>query len=497
MLSKNSPPIAWHPRVRLWRHFSWTLPSVAVYAASQWLTLLILARWGTPDEVGRLGLALAVTAPVFMLANLRLRTLLATDHCRAHPFRDYLTLRLVGIAVAAGVLLTATQITRGREAAVAITALIVMAKAAESLSDLFHGLQQQHERLDRVSLSLLASGVASLAAFAMLYGWTRQLPWGVAGLLLARLAVLIGYDIPGALALRGSLDAATVGNPQRERAKEITGDAAVPRLRGGSQLSRNDSTGTASRRRSQTPPDGRPAGDPRTVTRTRFLAGIGDGGGVAALWWQALPLGVTSLLLSLNSNTPRYLLAYHCGTHELGIFCSLAAIMAAGTLALRAVEQPSSPRLACYYQSGNLQAFWRLFSWLLAGLLGSGFAALLLSLLVGGPALRVALTPEYATYDHVLAVIVLAAIAAHVAGLLETTLIAARVTTVHLPLHVCTAVVCLAVGHWLIPAHGVWGAAWALAVCRLPYIAGAVFLLRRLSHRGADALLKSPEVVTG
>ncbi len=56
-------------------------------------------NWVTPEVVGRFGLALAVTTPVFALLNLNLRALLATDVNNAYNFETYLGLRMATIAV--------------------------------------------------------------------------------------------------------------------------------------------------------------------------------------------------------------------------------------------------------------------------------------------------------------------------------------------------------------------------------------------------------------
>ena len=57
----------------------WTLIGSLTYALCQWVMLSVLAKWGSPALVGEFALGLAVTAPVFMLTNLQLRAIQATD----------------------------------------------------------------------------------------------------------------------------------------------------------------------------------------------------------------------------------------------------------------------------------------------------------------------------------------------------------------------------------------------------------------------------------
>ena len=54
------------------RNFSWTFVSNVVYAGCQWGILMVLAKLGSPENIGQFTLGLAQTAPVFMLTNLQL-----------------------------------------------------------------------------------------------------------------------------------------------------------------------------------------------------------------------------------------------------------------------------------------------------------------------------------------------------------------------------------------------------------------------------------------
>src|SRR5690349_22697168 len=57
----------------------WTIAGNGVYAANQWLQVAIIAHLGTTVDVGHYALIMGICAPVFMLANLQLRAIQATD----------------------------------------------------------------------------------------------------------------------------------------------------------------------------------------------------------------------------------------------------------------------------------------------------------------------------------------------------------------------------------------------------------------------------------
>ena len=54
-------------------NFAWMLVGNGVYAATQWGVLVVIAKLGAPELVGRFALGLAVCAPVFLLSRLALR----------------------------------------------------------------------------------------------------------------------------------------------------------------------------------------------------------------------------------------------------------------------------------------------------------------------------------------------------------------------------------------------------------------------------------------
>ena len=80
------------------RTFSWAVLGEVGYGACQWAMIVVLAKLGTVEMVGQLTLALAVTAPLFLLANLQLRALLASDGGPGGKFSQYFALRLLTAA---------------------------------------------------------------------------------------------------------------------------------------------------------------------------------------------------------------------------------------------------------------------------------------------------------------------------------------------------------------------------------------------------------------
>ncbi|MEM7714291.1 MAG: oligosaccharide flippase family protein [Cyanobacteria bacterium P01_A01_bin.68] len=177
------------------RNFSWTFIGNAVYAACQWGMLVVLAKLGSPEMVGQFTLGLAVTAPIVMLTNLQLDIVQATDAKEQYAFSDYLGLRLIGTTIALVGIAIVTLWTGYSLQTSLVILLVGLAKAFESVSDIFHGLIQQHERMDRIAISLMIKGPLSLLLLGLGVFLSGNVVWGVGGLVFAWVVVLVGCDI--------------------------------------------------------------------------------------------------------------------------------------------------------------------------------------------------------------------------------------------------------------------------------------------------------------
>jgi O-antigen/teichoic acid export membrane protein len=181
---------------RLLANFSWVLGGRVMYVASQWAILVVLARWGTPEIVGQFGLALALTAPAFMLAQLGLRDLYATERDPA-SFPVYLTLRLLSLVGA--LCWVAALVLSGYTAAVgAVIALVGASKAVESVSDVLFAPTQREERMEYMGRSFVIRGVLTVVAMAAAMYFLRSLVAATAVMLACSALVLLFYDLPNA-----------------------------------------------------------------------------------------------------------------------------------------------------------------------------------------------------------------------------------------------------------------------------------------------------------
>lgn len=146
------------------RNFSWTLVGNGIFAACQWAMLMTLAKLGTPEMVGEFGLALAITTPIVLFANLSLRTVQVTDARDDYRFGHYLALRLAGMASASAVILALVLVSNYPRGLAAVILMITLSKLFDSLSDIFYGLIQRRERMDLIARSRILQGCCSSPA---------------------------------------------------------------------------------------------------------------------------------------------------------------------------------------------------------------------------------------------------------------------------------------------------------------------------------------------
>jgi O-antigen/teichoic acid export membrane protein len=118
-------------------NFAWTFAGNAVYAACQWGMLVALAKLGSPELVGAFALGLAVTAPIVQFANLKLRSIQATDARHEYGFRDYLSVRLATSAVAFAVVIAAAFAGSYTPEPRIVIVAVGLAKVVESVSDIY------------------------------------------------------------------------------------------------------------------------------------------------------------------------------------------------------------------------------------------------------------------------------------------------------------------------------------------------------------------------
>ncbi|ULH13893.1 lipopolysaccharide biosynthesis protein (plasmid) [Deinococcus sp. KNUC1210] len=384
----------------------WTFGGQLTYAAAQWAMVAVLAHLGTPSTVGSYALGLALTSPLFLMLGLQLRSVQATDARNDTPFGQYVSLRV--LCMIAALVLTGVLALLYPQAW-AVIGWLGLAKALEGLSDVCYGRMQQRERLDVVARSTMLRGVLSLVLLVGLFAWSHSVGLSTAGVALANLLVLIGYDIP-----------------------------QVRRLTPGPYFSR------------VVPP---------------------------ALIRLAWPLGAVVGLVSLSSTIPRLVLDHSSGSHLVGIYSALIYVNVAGSVVVVAIGTALTARLSQFYAADNRAGFVRLTLQFTGAAAAVGLSLTAVALLAGRPLLNLLYGPEYADQTAAFVWLMASGALGYLASCAGFAVTAARRFIQQLPLFLVVCAVLLVCCWWLIPAHGLVGAAIAALIAAAVQLVGSWFIV--------------------
>ena len=382
------------------RNFSWTILGNAIFAACLWGILVVLTKMGSPDIVGRFALGSAIATPFFMFANLQLRVVLATDADKAYEFRDYLGVRLLFLPAALILVLVVAGLGYNREQFLVIS-MFALVRFAESLSDLFYGYAQKNERMDLVARSLWLRGFAALILFGGTFHLTRNLALSLAAQAGGWGLTVLFFD--------------------------------WPRLRG---LIRHSG---------------------ETTLRPRWNRKI-----VRDIVWMALPLGFVMLLVTLRNTIPRTFLESYFGEEELGIFSALSYLVIAGSTVILALSQSSLARLARFHSEGRRDLFVATIQKILLVAAAIGAGGVLVAVVAGKPLLGLLYSPEYAEHNRLFVLIMVAGGVTYVGSLMGSPVMAMKFFREILWVYLGNITFLGLLAWYLIPRHGMYGAAWAM-----------------------------------
>ncbi len=395
----------------------WMVLGTAGYAGCLWAVLVMFAKLGNPEIVGYFALSLAYTAPVVQFFSLNLRVAQATDAQAEFSFGLYAGHRLVAVGLTVVTVAGFLVVAVEDPLIRQVTLWMALAKAIEMGSDVVYGLFQRLERMDLVAQSMLLRGVGMLVVMTGTYAYTGDLQWTIIAQAAWWGTVLVAFD-----------------------------------LRNGRRV-------------------------------------CDDPGGLMPLFdWSALrkvtmlviPLGLAALFNSLYANLPRYFIQEYVGVYEVGIFSALAYLTMIGMKLVQAVGHTLVPRLAKYFQAGELRRFATLALAALGVASVGSIGGVLVAWLFGAQVLGLLYRPEYGEYTTLFVAIMVAGGLNVLNWLAISVLNATRSFRAQVPLSMLTITVC-AVFSFLFRTHGMEGIAWAwivaevvqgLSVCLL--IAGVV-----------------------
>lgn len=253
--------------------------------------LILLARYTSAEDVGHYSLSLAITTPIFVLAEFGMRTVYLTLH-KDYRFSSFLTVRIIMLSVA---FVVSVGVAAFFPNDLALTIVLVAAvKSADSLSDLYSAPLQKYNSARTIFRGYVIGALVGSIAVAFVLQQTSDLNLALTALLCVSLGVALILMWP----------------PARRRylAHEPAELQATP----------------------------------RQFELTAIVA-------------AGLPTGVAWALLSLVSTLPQYFLAPLHGAAAVGRFAILLYVLAAVELFMNALSQAWIPQARHYWREANTQ----------------------------------------------------------------------------------------------------------------------------------------------
>lgn len=406
-------------------NFLWMMLANGIYALCQWGMLVILAKLGSPAIVGQFALALAIISPVIMITNMQLRGVQATDAKKEYFLSDYIAVRVLSTIAALFLIVSILYFGHFSSAVFLATVMLALAKVVESISDVFYGFFQQHEKMGFMARSMIFKGIFSVAVLGFVFYFSSSLFWALTGLLGTWLLVLIFYDWQKGRSLRIAVE------------ENSRGLIAL------------------------------------TIASFRERRGI-----LVRIMVLAFPLGVVMGILSLNANVPRYAIEKYLGTRNLGIFAALAYAVVAVGMFIQALGQAVSPRLARYFEDRDTLAFKSILKKMIWINLGIGLFGILMILVAGEPILSFIYTEEYATHTKLFMILMIYSTLSGIGSVFGYGMTAARKFACQVPLYLTVLGVTLVASFVLIPCFQLYGAALALIVSSCVEILAGAFIVK-------------------
>jgi len=338
-------------------------PANAFYSGCQWLSIVLVARKLSIEDVGALGLGMAVASPIVLFLEMEQRSLLASDNTTGiHPV-TYLAFRIMALfsvaVIAAVSMFLYNHITPG----ILIFAAILGLKLVESLSDITYGLFLQLGHNYLIVRSLYARGISLLFGFLIGIYFFESILVSLIAVIFFSFLIAVTHDV--------------LAYTRRTHICSITKSDLLVEL--------------------------------------RELARLG------------LPLALTNVLASVNSSMPKYLLVLYSTLPAVGIFTLLYHFVTAANTFLGSLNQLFLPQLGSAARSCNITHFRNSCFQLLAANILVGLLAIAGVLLAGEQLLGIVYSESVSQHNLSLLVVVTGGLLAFLATATAAIAVALRI----------------------------------------------------------------------
>ena len=182
---------------------AWNAAGSLIYSAANWLTTVLVVVLGDGLELsGNLAIAMAIGNLTATIALFNLRPIQVSDVEDSFSSSQFISFRVV-TSVAAGLISVAYALFTVAPYCLEVVIAYVAFKISDSFVDVFHGIDQCHNRLDIVGKSQMIRGVLVVVTFSMAIELTNSLVLAIWLMCFATIAVVLIFDYRKSLSLEG------------------------------------------------------------------------------------------------------------------------------------------------------------------------------------------------------------------------------------------------------------------------------------------------------
>ena len=175
------------------KDIAWNTFGNIFYGFCTWVITILVVRMGSFTDAGYLSLAMTTSSTYNAIALFAMRNYQITDSGHLYSDGEYVSSRIISCLAAYVFLAVAAVFSGSMYQAICIIAFMPV-RLSEAYSDVFHGIDQMHDRYDLIGKSFTLRGIAVIVIFIAGMAVTGNLALTLGLISIATFAISILWD---------------------------------------------------------------------------------------------------------------------------------------------------------------------------------------------------------------------------------------------------------------------------------------------------------------
>ena len=175
------------------KDIAWNTFGNIFYGFCTWVITILVVRMGSFTDAGYLSLAMTTSSTYNAIALFAMRNYQITDSGHLYSDGEYVSSRIISCLAAYVFLAVAAVFSGSMYQAICIIAFMPV-RLSEAYSDVFHGIDQMHDRYDLIGKSFTMRGIAVIVIFIAGMAVTGNLALTLGLISIATFAISILWD---------------------------------------------------------------------------------------------------------------------------------------------------------------------------------------------------------------------------------------------------------------------------------------------------------------